>query len=231
MATFMEKLAGFGKKLGWCVVDAFKKLPFAFYCLIHPFQGFYELKNDPRRKSVNTAILLYILLAVSAVLRKLMLGYLFVDSVYEQLNVNILIEVATAVLPYLLWTIANWCFTSLMDGDGKFVDIFVATAVALIPLIITNFISIPLSHYLSLDSSATFTTISTLGYVLAYIEIFFGMITIHQYSVSKGLVTAILSVLGILIIAFLMVLIYYLCQQVVGFVSQIYEEIAFRLNE
>ena len=138
----MTAVVNFFKKLGDNVADAFKKLPNAFYVLIHPFEGYYDLKHDPRKKSVNTAILIYILLAFSAVFKRQLTGYLF-TSVSEQLNLNVLIEIGVAVLPYILWTIANWCFSSLMDGDGKFSDIFVATAVGTLPIIISNFISVP----------------------------------------------------------------------------------------
>ncbi len=218
------------KTIGECIVDAFKKLPYAFYVLIHPFDGYYDLKNDPKRKSVNTAVLLMILLAFSAVFKRQLLGYMY-TSVAEQLSLNVVIEVGVAILPYILWTVANWCFSSLMDGDGKFGDIFVATAVGTLPLTLCNFIAVPLSHYLPLESSSVFTTVNSMGVVIAYIEIFLGMITTHQYSVKKGIATTILSIVGILIIAFIIVLIVFLVQQVTGFASSLWTEISFRINE
>ena len=113
------------KTIGDCIVDAFKKLPYAFYVLVHPFDGFYDLKNDPKRKSVNTAVLLMILLAFSAVFKRQLLGYMY-TSVAEQLSLNVILEIGIAILPYILWTVANWCFSSLMDGDGKFEHILFA---------------------------------------------------------------------------------------------------------
>lgn len=226
----MTAVVNFFKKLGDNVADAFKKLPNAFYVLIHPFEGYYDLKHDPRKKSVNTAILIYILLAFSAVFKRQLTGYLF-TSVSEQLNLNVLIEIGVAVLPYILWTIANWCFSSLMDGDGKFSDIFVATAVGTLPIIIANFISVPFSHLLDLESDSVYTTIVAAGVVIAYIEIFLGMITIHQYSVGKGIATAILSIVGIMVIAFIVVLVVFLVQQVTGFASSLWTEISYRFNE
>ena len=232
-----NKLANVGnwfKNLGikfWKgLVVSIKRFPYFFYCLVHPFDGFYDLKNDPKRRNIGGAVILYILLAVSAVLSKQLRGYLFITKV-EQLNVQIFTEMLIAVLPYLLWVISNWCFTSLMDGDGKLSDIFQATAVGTLPITICNFLLIPLSNFLTLDSAGTYYTISTIGMVLAYIIIFLGMITTHQYQFGKGIVTAILSILGILIILFVMILFFFLVQQVVGFIQQLSTEISYRLNE
>lgn len=207
-----------------------KRFPYFFYCCVHPFDGFYDLKNDPKRRNVGGAVILFILLAFSAVLSKQLRGYLFITK-YEQLNVEIFAEMLIAVLPYLLWVVANWCFTSLMDGDGKLSDIFQATAVGTIPITICNFILIPLSNFLALDSSGLYYTISTIGIVLAYVLIFLGMITTHQYQFGKGIATAILSILGILIILFVAVLFFFLVQQVFGFIQQFSTEINYRLNE
>ena len=149
----------FGIKFWKGLVVSIKRFPYFFYCLVHPFDGFYDLKNDPKRRNIGGAVILYILLAVSAV----------------------------------------------MDGDGKLSDIFQATAVGTLPITICNFLLIPLSNFLNLDSAGTYYTISTIGMVLAYIIIFLGMITTHQYEFGKGIATAILSILGILIILFIMI--------------------------
>lgn len=233
----MNKLASVGswfKKIGvkfWnglCV--SLKRFPYFFYCLVHPFDGFYDLKNDPKRRNIGGAVILFILLAVSAVLSKQLRGYLFITKI-EQLNVQIFTEMIIAVLPYLLWVISNWCFTSLMDGDGKLSDIFQATAVGTLPITICNLLLIPLSNFLNLDSSGIYYTISSIGIILAYIIILLGMITTHQYQFGKGVATALLSILGILIILFVMILFFFLVQQVFGFFGQLSTEINYRLNE
>ena len=163
-------------------------------------------------------------------IRDRLLGYLYTTR-YEQLNLDVVMEIIVAVLPYLMWVIANWCFTSLMDGDGKLVDIFCATAVGTLPLTICNLIQIPVSNFMSLDSSAVYTAIASVGIIVAYVEIFLGMVVTHQYTVKKGIVTAILSIVGILLLAFVILLIFYLIQQVTGFVSSLWTEIMYRMNE
>ena len=41
---------------------------------------------------------------------------------------NIFAQIASVVVPLLLWVMANWCLTTLFDGEGSFKDIFIATS-------------------------------------------------------------------------------------------------------
>ena len=224
--TFSERL----KRLGTGTATMFKRLPYAFYILTHPFDGFFDLKNDPKRRNVPGAVFLFIVLALTSILKRQLTGYLFTEP-FAQLNLDVLYEITIAVLPYILFIIANWCFTSLMDGDGKLSDIFMATAYATLPMSICNIISIPISNFVSLSESGVYTFIVAFGYVWAYAMVFLGMITIHQYSVKKGIATVILTIVGMAVIAFVLVLIFFLVQQVMGFIVSFYTEASFRLNE
>ena len=226
----MQSIGVYTKKFGAGTVETLKRLRYAFYILVHPFDGFYDLKNDPRRKTVAGAVVLLVLLAITTILRRQLLGYLF-TSRYAQLNLDILFEIAVATLPFLFWTLSNWCFTSLMDGDGKLTDIFCATAFATLPLSICNLLQIPVSNFVSLTEVGTYLTLASFGVVWSYTMIFIGMLVTHQYTVKKSIVTTILSIIGMAVIAFIIVLIFFLIQQIAGFAISLGTEIMFRINE
>ena len=57
------------------------------------------------------------------------------------------------------------------------------------------------------------------------------MMSTQQYSVLKAIGTAILTVVGMAVIAFVVILFFYLIQQVWGFISSVFSEISYRLNE
>ena len=218
------------KRFGLGFWKALKHIPYYLHVTIHPFDGFFRLKNEERRRSVPCAIIVYALLAISAILNRQLLGYVFADQT-AQLNLNIISEVSSALLPYMLWVVANWCFTSLMDGSGKLSDIFCATAVAVIPVIVCNLLLIPISNFISLDDIAIFQFIQGFGQAFTWALMFVGMMITHQYTVLKAIATTLLTILGMAIIGFVIVLVMYLIQQLVGFVSSLTTEISFRMNE
>lgn len=223
-------IKAFFPKLWQGIKTTVKRMGYAFYILFHPFDGFFDLKNDPKRRSVAGGVVWMIIYAVVALLRFQTLGYLFVDQM-AQLELNIPIYVATAVLPFILWAVSNWCFSSLMDGDGKLSDVFMVTAYATLPLTLCNLIQIPLSHFLSGTEASIFNFIGGLGMVWSYFYIFLAMIIVHQYSVAKGLGTTVLTIVGMAVIAFVAILVFFLIQQVSTFFVEIGTEVIFRLNE
>lgn len=227
VGTFLKNF--FGKCWG-AIKTTVKRMGYAFYILFHPFDGFFDLKNDPKRRSVSAGVVYLIIFAVVSLLRFQSLGYLFADR-SAQMELNIPVYLMTSVLPFVLWSVANWCFSSLMDGDGKLSDIFMVTAFSTLPITICYLIQIPLSHFLSGTEAGIFTFIGALGMVWGYSYVFLSMIVVHQYSVAKGLGTAVLTILGMAVIAFVAILVFFLLQQISSFFIEIGTEVIFRLNE
>lgn len=218
------------KQFGLAAWDGLKHIPYCCYCLTHPFEGFFRMKEDKRKQSMAATIILYALLAVSAIAKQQLTSYMFAN-VESQLNLDVLKMVFTTLLPYMLWVVSSWCFTSLMDGEGNLKDIFCATAVAAIPVIAVNIVLIPLSYLMTSDESNLYDFISALGTILMVAYMFLSMMSTQQYSVLKAIGTAILTVVGMAVIAFVVILFFYLIQQVWGFISSVFSEISYRLNE
>ena len=55
------------KQFGLAVWDGLKHIPYCCYCLSHPFEGFFRMKEDKRKQSVAAAIILYAFLVFSAI--------------------------------------------------------------------------------------------------------------------------------------------------------------------
>ena len=218
------------KQFGLAVWDGLKHIPYCCYCLSHPFEGFFRMKEDKRKQSVAAAIILYAFLVFSAIAKQQLTSYMFAN-VEVQLTLDVLKMTISTILPYMLWVVSSWCFTSLMDGEGNLKDIFCATAVAAIPVIAVNIVLIPLSYLMTSDESNLYDFISALGTILMLAYMFLSMMSTQQYSVLKAIVTPILTLIGMMVIAFVVILIFYLIQQVWGFISSVFSEISYRLNE
>lgn len=195
--------------------------------ILHPFNGFWDLKYDRNQKqSVILSFAILILLSLTNILGRQYSGFLV--NIYDPNYFNSVMEIVYVVVPVLFWCVANWSLTTLMDGEGKFVEIFTSTCLALTPLVLINFPWIWLSNALSLQET-TFYYFSTSAAVVWFVFLLFvGNMTVHQFSPGKTIGTILLTILAMGFIAFLCLLFFSLMQQIVAFITVIYQELAMR---
>ena len=198
-----------------------------FKLMVRPFQGFWEIKYELNTKP--NLILAFIILAALIVTNVLGAQYTgFVVNVYNPNEMNSIMEILYVVVPVIYWCVANWSLTTLMDGEGKFVEIFIATCFSLTPLVVINLPWIFLSNFIS-DQEAMFYFISVAFASIWFIFLMFvGTLTIHQYTPAKTVMTILLTIIAMGFLAFLTLLFFSLIQQIIAFVTVIYQEIVFR---
>lgn len=204
-----------------------EQVRYSKYVSFHPFDGFWDLKHEGRG-SVGSASCILVLAIIANIIRIRWTPFLFnnydfteTSAVYEGI-----MNIASLVL---LWCVSNWCFTTLMDGKGKMRDIYIYTCYALRPIIIL-YPAITLISYFLFIESATILSIIIYGTVVwVGFLIVAGTISTHSYSLSKAIVTIILTVVGMLIIAFLALLIFSIVQEAWQFVELLFKEISARL--
>ena len=133
------------------------------------------------------------------------------------------------LVPLFLWVTANWCLTTLFDGEGSFKDIFIATSYSLAPLPLLIIPATLLTHVFTLNESGIVSMLVSLAWVWVGILVFSGMMITHGYSLFKNLLTCIATVVGAVFIMFLMLLFTGLIQKIVGFISSIMTEMSYRM--
>ena len=200
---------------------------YAFYTAVHPFKGFWDIKHERRGslKIANSLLAAFVLVSVAGGLYS---GFIF--NPYGGVEYNVLTNVAGLLLVYLLWCVANWCLTSLFDGEGRFRDICIYTSYALLPITLAKLVLIPLSWSLAVEEAAFYNMIYAIGLLWSAFLLAAGTITTHQYSLSKTLVIVVATLLGMCIIAYIMLLFFNLLQQILGFFLVCGEELGQRLG-
>ena len=124
-----------------------------------------------------------------------------------------------------LWIAANWFVCTLMGGKGKLRDIIIITCYSLLPLIFKNFITVILTNVL-LPTEANFLSILNAVSVIYFVLLMIcGLIKIHDFSFGRMLSSSFLSLLGVGIIFFLIVMIIILFQQTAGFAVTVFSEL------
>ena len=205
--------------------DLLRKCRYSKYTMFHPFDGFWDLKHE-RKGSFPAALVILGVFVLCYGIRAQFSGYIITGKVAGEINV--FYECGMILLPIAFWIIANWCFTTLMDGKGTLKDIFVYTCYCLRPYIIFSIPLFLLSHFLTAEEAVFYTVLNTvaIGWTLGLL--FFGMITIHDYSLSKGILAAILSIIGICLIIFILLLLISVTQNILEFFFNLYKEISLR---
>lgn len=199
---------------------------YSTYCIFHPFDGFWDIKRE-HRGSRRTAIILFTAFIVLYALNSQFTGYGI--SGKRQEDVTVLLDLATVLIPLLLWSLSNWCFTTLMDGEGNLSDIFVATAYALKPYILFGIPLLLLSQILAANEAFIYTTFQTIVVIWVLALLFFGMMVTHDYSLGKALVALLLTLVGICLMIFLALIFFNILQEMILFFENLYRELAFRL--
>lgn len=200
---------------------------FPFRLIVHPFNGYWDLKYDrsPKFNLIISFSVLF-LLAVSNILSAQYSGFLV--NLYNPNEMNSLLEVVFVVVPVLFWCVANWSLTTLMDGEGKFVEIFTSACFALIPLVVINLPWIGLSNLISMQETSFYYFSNAVAGLWFVFLLFVGNMTVHQFSPGKTIGIMALTVVAMGFIAFIGLLFFSLVQQIIAFISVIYQELVMR---
>ena len=201
------------------------RIKVALQSFIHPFSSFGELKYK-NYGSVKIAWVLLILLYIGKMLQNTASGFLFMPNAAK--DYNALYTILGSIGLILLWSLANWLVACLADGKGTFKDVFVVTNYALIPYIAYTYISVIISHFISLSGGTVLSGISTVVLIYTFFLLAVAMMAVHEYDFFKFLATAIVSVLFMVLIVFVVFLMGTLGQQIVNFFSSIFNEMFYR---
>jgi hypothetical protein len=203
-----------------------KTLKYSLYVSTHPLDGFWDLTNE-KRGSLGAANVIVFTSVMVEVLRITLTNFQFIKINME--NFNALIVFMRILLPVFLWTLANWSLTTLMDGKGRMIDIYMAIAYALVPSVLINILMIVLSQLITFDEGAVYWFLSGLSIVWTGMLILAGMMMVHDYSMGKTILSSFLTVIGMGIIVFIFVIFFSLISDAIAYFVSLYKEILFRV--
>ena len=202
-----------------------QELLYAFHLIFHPFDGFWDLKHE-KRGSVRAGMT--ILAATIAVFYYQAIGKGYILN--PQGNYSSLIAVALSVgLPLALFMVANWCLTTLFDGEGSFKDIFIASTYSLVPTILIMIPTTIASNFILSTEADILTLLNTVAFIWLGMLLFFGMMVTHDYSMGKNVLITLSTILGMVCIMFIALLFSTLLGKLVSFVTNIVTEIQYRM--
>lgn len=201
-----------------------QELKFANKMLTRPLNAPWLLTRE-NKGSVRAATTLLIVTSLVSLIQARFTGFIF-DANAE--DVNIFAEVATICVPVLLFVVCNWAVTSLMNGEGSFKAIYMATCYSLLPIIYLYPVALIFSNVMVQEEGDFYIVFITLALIWVLGLIFLSNMRIHDYSLGMALIEIIVTVVVMLLVVFLAVLFFALIQQMTSFVGNLIEELATR---
>lgn len=198
---------------------------YGFHVMFHPFDGYWDIKHEYRASSKGATFILALTI-VTYIYYSVGQSYI-INPVPS--DTSVLMMVFSVLLPVLLWVIANWCFTTLFDGEGSVRDIYIATCYALFPLPAFFVITTLLSNVVTVDEASLLTMAMGIAFFWVGFLLFFGMMVIHDYTLFKNVLTTLASIVGMAFIMFIGVLFSSLLGKLVSFVYNIVIELSYRV--
>lgn len=194
--------------------------------MIHPARTFSDMW-ERRDYGYKSSFVILAVLFVIKVLERQLTGFAFNYNDPDELNV--LIIFAAVAGGFLLWVVMNWMLSTLFEGKAHVRDIWLFSSWSLQPYILCSALGTLLSNVLVPDEGIFLTWLSALGILWSIAMLFVALVIIHDYTFFKVLWSSLATVAGIVIVLFLAVLCFSLCQQIFGFISDIISEIGYRL--
>ena len=197
---------------------------YGMHLIFHPFDGYWDLKHE-KRGSIRASLTFIGLTVLAFYYQSIGQGYYY--NPQGQYG-TIFSQMLSVLIPFVLFIVANWCFTTLFDGEGSLKDIFIATSYGLYPMPLFIVISTVLTNVLVGTEAQITTMIVTIAAIWMVMLIIIGMQVTHDYSMGKNILTIIATIVGMVFIMFIVLLFTSLIGKMTSFVTTIASELSYR---
>ena len=202
-------------------------MKYALHVITHPFDGFWDLIHENRgtMAAAHTFLLLFLL---TRIIKLMYTRFQFISAPIQYMNV--FEQSASLLLPFLILCVANWAMTTLFDGKGRFRDIYMAMCYALVPYVLIQLPLVLVSNCITFEEASFYTVLMGFSVVWCAFLVFVGLMQVHDYTPGKTFIFLIVTVIGAMIIIFLILVFFSLLSDAAGYFVSLYREVIFRLN-
>ncbi len=193
----------------------------------HPFKAYDSIKYE-NKGNLYVAIFYIVLTGILFSISYNATGFLVNDN--NPTEYNGLTEFLGFVIPAFLLIIANWSVTTLMDGKGKFKEIIMVAGYSCFPFIIMYTVSIVYSNVMIMEEVYLYYLIINIGLLFSFFSMLIGLIMIHKYTLKEAILSILATVVGFIIIVFIIFLMMSLFLQIFDFFDVLMRELSQRVG-
>lgn len=207
------------------MAEMIKTLRYSLYVITHPLDGFWDLTHE-RRGSLAAANIMIVLTFLTRIWKLQFTSFQFMEINWEQ--VNIFKEMLSIAMPLFIGVLANWSLTTLFDGKGTMRDIYMGMGYALTPYVLIQLPLIVASNFITLEEGAFYYYIGAFSVLWCGMLVISAVMMIHDFSFSKTLAVLCATLVGMLVIIFLMLMFFSLISDAIAYFVSLYKEAIFR---
>lgn len=205
-------------------IKRYKKWQYPFYTCFHPSKGFNDLKWSGQTSFIASLVILG-LWFVSSILKRQKTAFLFNTKLEALMEFSVLVQFLSTVGLFAAFVVINWALCTLFEGKGTVKNIWIYSSYALIPIVISNYVTVALSYFFSSDEAAFMTIIEAVCIIWALALLMMGMSVLHEYTLKQVIVSLLATVFGMAIAVFLLVLVISLFNKITSFVTSVIDEL------
>lgn len=202
-----------------------EQLKHGLYILKHPIDGFTALRFE-NKGSLLSAFVIFALSYVAIVISRLYTSFSFNKIIVNQVNVIMILFQFCLIVG--AWIVCNYLISSIYRGEGRFRDVFIGTAYALVPLIVLGIPLALISNVLTLSEEPIYIYIQYAMYVWVGLMFIWKVQNLHNYSVGETIANIFLSICAIAILAVLAFIVIGLSNEIMLFLRELYLEVTLR---
>lgn len=140
-------------------------------------------------------------------------------------NISVPLEIAVLVFPLLSWVICSYLMTALIDGESTLKDQFAVSCYCTVPYTLITLVSIVISKFMSLEEAGIFNAVKAAGLIWLIILLLVSLMVLNDYSFSKTLGIAGLSLIAVIILWAVLILLFSLTVQFFSLIFNLIKEI------
>ena len=198
------------------------KSKYPLYCMFHPIEGYSDLKSEKSGSFMMANGILLAFLVVSILVRQLT-GFPFNTNRTDQFNLGV--TICSTIGVFIAFVLCNWAVTTIFEGKGKFLEIWTFCAYALLPYILLMIVVVILSNVLTGEEAAFYTMAQGITYAWTGLAMLMAIREVHQYSLSKTLLTLLATFFALLVVVVIVAILYSVFSQFISFIATLVTEI------
>ncbi len=197
-----------------------------FRVIIHPTDGFYEIRWENKG---SPSVACFLLLLVFAVRIMSLYKTSLIFTTVDKSRVSIFEQAMVFFIPFFLWVIANYLISSLKSGEGRFRDIFIGSAYSLAPYILIGAPLVLLSNGLTQYEASIYHFFQTSSLIWCGILLYFTIQTVHNYDVWEAIPSCIMTIFTMVVLGAIGALVIGLTYNTAEFFQVMYKEVIYRV--